>query len=332
MCELVSVIIPAYNARDYIERCLDSICSQTYKSLEIIIVNDGSNDNTLEFCERYAVKDSRIKVIDQINSGVSEARNTGLKNATGKYVQFVDADDYLDKTITRRLVENIADTELVVSSFYKNNKDGLCEDERVYSGTVDIAEYAELMTWHPSDFYFGVVWNKLFKRDLIINNNLFFDRNINFGEDFIFNMEYLKLIKKVKLLPEYLYYYTDNNAESLTGKEPPCERRMKQREVLFEAYVRFFKAVDLYDKMKKQVDRYMIKHAIFEYGKVKYVDKIKGAQRSRDLRCVRQTLKKYDLLSLGVRIRLPLSAWKIDKFPDLDFHKMLESFHHNKKD
>ena len=102
---LVSIILPVYNAQSHLNRCLGSICAQQYEDLEIIVINDGSKDQSLPVCEEFRKKDSRILLVDKANSGVSDTRNLGLKLASGKYVQFVDSDDYIDPDFTQHLVE-----------------------------------------------------------------------------------------------------------------------------------------------------------------------------------------------------------------------------------
>lgn len=101
---LVSIILPVYNAQSHLARCLSSICAQTYQNLEIIVLNDGSKDQSLPVCEEFRKKDSRIILVDKSNSGVSDTRNLGLKLATGEYIQFVDSDDYIDPDYTGHLV------------------------------------------------------------------------------------------------------------------------------------------------------------------------------------------------------------------------------------
>ena len=101
---LVSIILPVYNAQNHIARCLDSICAQTWQNLEIIVLNDGSKDQSLPVCQEYRSRDQRILLVDKANSGVSDTRNLGLKLASGEYVQFVDSDDYIDPDFTQNLV------------------------------------------------------------------------------------------------------------------------------------------------------------------------------------------------------------------------------------
>ena len=130
---LVSIILPVYNAQNHLARCVGSICAQTYQNIEIIILNDGSKDQSLPVCEEFRQKDSRIVLVDKANSGVSDTRNLGLKLAGGKYIQFVDSDDYLDPDFTEHLVtaaeENEAD--LVIAPYKMVIPAGASKPEQV---------------------------------------------------------------------------------------------------------------------------------------------------------------------------------------------------------
>lgn len=110
---MISIIVPVYNSEKYIDRCLDSILNQTYKDLEIVLVNDGSNDQSLKILENYALRDTRIKVVNQENKGVAAARNTGLDNATGDYILYVDSDDWIENNMVERMVELSANADIV---------------------------------------------------------------------------------------------------------------------------------------------------------------------------------------------------------------------------
>ena len=110
---MISIIVPVYNSEKYIDKCLDSILNQTYKDLEIVLVNDGSNDQSLKILEKYALRDTRIKVVNQENKGVAAARNTGLDNATGEYILYVDSDDWIENNMVERMVELSANADIV---------------------------------------------------------------------------------------------------------------------------------------------------------------------------------------------------------------------------
>lgn len=221
---LLSIIIPAYNASSTIGRCLDSVLCQAFEDFEIIVVNDGSKDDTGEICHRYAEKDVRIRVIDKENAGVSSARNTGMNAARGKYIQFVDADDYIDPDMCQLLVEKMCttDSDLVMCGFVReyflNNRMCGCE-RRNYLGC-DISCVKELGK------HFGVLYekmlisspcNKLYRLDLIQANRLEMLLNLNLGEDLIFNLDYISLCQSVSIIEQCPYHYTCSERDSLTG-------------------------------------------------------------------------------------------------------------------
>ena len=202
---LVSVIVPVYNVEKTLARCLESICGQSYQNLEIIVVNDGSPDGSLAICEQFRAKDPRVVVISKENEGLSLARNAGMRAAHGKYLQFVDSDDYIEPTFTARMVEaaekNYAD--LVIAPYWMviplaSSKSGrrtekllaqlgvqtdTAEPEvSVYSflpaGNYGQKEFMQEYMKKPSSFYFNVVWNKLYRRSLLMNAGLWFTREV----------------------------------------------------------------------------------------------------------------------------------------------------------
>lgn len=214
---IISVIIPVYNVKQYIERCIDSILNQTYKNIEIIIVDDGSTDGCDEICNMYAEKDKRIKVVHIKNSGVSNARNVGLRLAKGKYITFVDADDYIAKTY--------------IEEMYK-----LCREEQCDIGIIGIIENNELtkktstsgestnMLLTAEDalkemlnekYYYGSVWGKIYKTN--IWKNTYFNENTEIGEDMeVLYKLFLKSNKVNVNTNKRLYYYTKNRNDSAT--------------------------------------------------------------------------------------------------------------------
>lgn len=169
MNQLISVIIPIYKVEDYLSRCLDSILNQTYRNLEIILVDDGSPDACPELCDEYAAKDSRVKVIHKSNGGLSDARNAGMKIATGDYISFIDSDDWVSHEFYEVLLENAIKQKSDIiecsviraydsSAQYPSEEDGRCRD----FGTEDALK--ELITERNFRQH---VWNKLYKRDIV---------------------------------------------------------------------------------------------------------------------------------------------------------------------
>lgn len=222
--DLISVVIPVYNAEVYIKRCLESIQKQTYDNLEIIVVNDGSTDNTQKVLEEIQQQDRRIKLIQKENEGVSAARNDGVATATGKYVYFIDSDDYVENNIIEKLYKVISSQgELSVCGFttvFMNKEDAPFS---LYDSTsiISIEEYLEKMSQYLYSVYYGSLWNKMYVTEIIKRNNLKFRKDISLAEDFIFNLDYLQYVKKVTMLPECMYYYYQGNEESLTKKSDP---------------------------------------------------------------------------------------------------------------
>ncbi len=202
MKDIISIIIPCYNAAKTLSRTLNSIREQDYKDLEIIIVNDGSTDNTLDIAEKYSTIDSRIRVITQDNGGVSVARNNGLKNATGKYVVFIDADDnyttpYALSKMMTRLKETGAD--MCVCNFTHP-----CFEQYLGEGVYDLTDRKQFLTFFQDFFAHGMPWNKLAKRECYTED---FAVGIKFNEDELFNLDNLHNVKKVAILDEVLHNY-----------------------------------------------------------------------------------------------------------------------------
>lgn len=197
---LISVIIPVYNVENFLPKCLDSVLAQTYKNLEIILINDGSADNSGKICDEYAAKDKRIHVVHQENKGLSRARNTGLSLAKGKYIAFVDSDDYIDLDMY----------EYLYSLISKDNADmAMCnvnEDEGFHSSKLIDTPYS-LIPIHKcfecADWMFS--WNKLYKMDLI--GDVRFETSTSFGEDELFIFELAKKKAFVALGNQAKYHY-----------------------------------------------------------------------------------------------------------------------------
>lgn len=219
---LVSVIIPVYNVSEYLEICLDSIVNQTYKDLQIIIVNDGSADNSAEIAKGFADRDKRIQLIHQENKGVSVARNNGMKNAKGKYLFFVDADDRITSNAVELLINRIKndDTDLVCAGYYEVNLQfpkGLKLN--------DFTKEQQDTIINQSDFQknlfngvSGVLWAKLFRREFFENYNLCLNPEINFSEDLLLVIEYSFYVKKVSVISDSIYYYNRLNEFGLSRK------------------------------------------------------------------------------------------------------------------
>ena len=212
----MSIIIPAYNAEDYIERCIISCLNQDYADIEVIVVDDGSQDNTLYICEKYALKFDNLRVIIKSNSGVSETRNLGIEKASGKYVLFVDADDYIEKDMCSQLVQYMNDeTDLVICGYYieENGVQNVrcVKENKKYTKK----EFAETLSTMQEEALLYVCWNKLFKREKI---KKIFPPNMTFGEDSVFNFGYLEKCHSIQSIVYAGYHYNVQNNFSAMHK------------------------------------------------------------------------------------------------------------------
>lgn len=268
----VSIIIPVYKAEKYLSKCVDSVLNQSYTDLEVILIEDGSPDRCGEICDAYAKKDSRVKVLHKENEGVSMARNAGLEIATGEYVQFVDSDDYLEVQMTEKLINAMEaqKVDMVLCSFYEKNlnfeKVSKTEEE---PGVYNKDDFLMRIMNNPYSFHYGVLWNKLFKRTVI--EKIRFSSDMDFGEDFIFNLHYLGQIEKIAVIEEPLYYYIRYNTDSLmyiqaVGKEDVGKylRYLEKRLLIFHKYRDFYKEQKLYENNKNKVNEYLLKVYISE--------------------------------------------------------------------
>lgn len=208
---LLSIIVPVFNAEKYLNRCIDSILCQTFDNYELILINDGSTDRSGTICEFYARSDARVKVIHCVNGGVSKARNTGIQIAKGEWIGFVDADDWLEPRMYEIMMQAAkgCKVDLVYCDFFAVNKDA----------TVSVSQpdhNGDNLSLIKSFIMGGwtVVWNLIVKKKLIVNNELYFDKGIKFGEDFIFLLKAFMLANRINKVAVPLYYYNRINEDS----------------------------------------------------------------------------------------------------------------------
>ena len=209
----VSVIVPVYNVEPYLPRCIDSILAQTYTDFELILVDDGSPDNSGAICDEYAAKDPRIRVIHKENGGVSSARNAGLDVATGEYVAFVDSDDYVSMLYLEKLIRNKCD--LSICSCYKISENGHSEIFLSVENETYLVTSEKIADWFDKR-YLIYVWGKAFRRAIIESANLRFDCRISLGEDTVFAVNYILLCNSIEFIADSLYFYIKYSSGTLT--------------------------------------------------------------------------------------------------------------------
>lgn len=258
----VSIIVPVYNAESTLRRCVDSILRQEYTDFELILSNDGSQDGSGAICDEYAAEDPRVHVLHQENRGVSAARNHALDHARGTYLQFLDSDDWITPDATKLLVRTAQERQcdLVVSDFYRVVGDrvsqkGDIDDDRVLSRE----EYAAYMMENPADFYYGVLWNKLYRRDIVEQYRLRMDESVQWCEDFLFNLEYILHGERFTTLRVPIYYYVKTKG-SLANTNLTITNTIKTKLMLFEYYHAFYKQVldpEEFEKRRPKVYRFL---------------------------------------------------------------------------
>ena len=211
----LSVIVPVYNSERLLERCVKSVLNQSFKDFELLLVNDGSIDSSLSICQAFADSDARIKVIDKPNGGVSSARNAGLGLSCGKWVTFIDSDDWISKDYFEILNHDLK-IDLIVGSifFVKSQNIGqIC----VTDACVDYLELRTLIQEQYNNSLFNSPCAKFYRKDIIVRNKVYFDETLSFGEDSLFVKMYLLNIHNLQIYNKIMYYY-DDIGDAIYGK------------------------------------------------------------------------------------------------------------------
>ncbi|PDX80102.1 glycosyltransferase [Faecalibacterium prausnitzii] len=281
---LVSIILPVYNAQNHLARCVGSICAQTYQNIEIIILNDGSKDQSLPVCEEFRQKDPRILLVDKANSGVSDTRNLGLKLASGKYVEFVDSDDYLDPDFTERLVaaaeENEAD--FVIAPYKMVIPAGASKPEQVLDkiqdelGVMSVARPPEVREYgflpagvydkdtfalrlmdKPASYFYSVLWNKLYRRDILTGNDIQFVSEMRWAEDLVFNLRYIQYAERFVAIDKPGYYYVQN-PQSICHTQINAATIVQNKLQVFRYYKDLYTRLGIYEEVRPQLYKFLV--------------------------------------------------------------------------
>lgn len=214
--EIVSIIVPVYNSERYIDRCLNSLVNQTYPNIEIIIINDGSTDNSLDIIMDYAEKDNRITIYNQSNQGVSAARNLGLEKTNGKYITFVDSDDYVSFDMISEMLYKIQCERTIVFCDNKEIWEKNTEERKLFLTSSTLTLSREFVIREIARGHAGLVCGKLFEKRIVDENNIRFDNNVNVCEDQLFFLEVISHCKHFIHIPRSLYNYDRRNESSVT--------------------------------------------------------------------------------------------------------------------
>ena len=276
---MVSIIVPVYNCEDRIRRCVESIIRQSYKNIEVLLVDDGSTDESGRICEEYAAADKRVCVFHQKNAGVSAARNKGITLAKGQYIQFVDSDDYIAEDMTERLVESIKQNGTSCSIcgyvYIQGKQIHEVQLREHYSIAPD-----ELESECPGIFGKNILnppWNKLYIREEI---DSYFDENLSLGEDLLFNLAYLKKAKKVSFVGVCPYYYIENET-SLTKQYRADLIQIAER--LYKASMKFILENRLGEKAVNDAGGVFVKSVIYGCYDICVLSKMSGRKKKEEI-------------------------------------------------
>lgn len=216
MSPLISIVVPVYNASKTIERCISSVLSQTFSQFELILIDDGSTDDSLAICEQFAMSDSRIIVRHQENKGVSAARNLGISLCHGEWISFVDSDDYLGESFLHDLITDSSDCDLIVGGYMKKYVKTNQEVKGVQFPNKYIDKDEDCMTLWDKVLYYGEPWGKLFKSAVIKQHNIVFPIEFSLCEDHIFNYDFRMHTSRIKLSDKNGYFYVNNGTATLS--------------------------------------------------------------------------------------------------------------------
>ncbi len=273
--ELVSIIVPVYNTGLYLKECLDSLCGQSYRNLEIICINDGSTDNSGDILEKYAVQDPRIVIIERTKPSGSGAlpRNLGIKRSKGDYLAFVDSDDYLDARFVETLLTGAKknDADLVLCSNYRVD-----EDDRILEVDTELHfEYFndKLAAFSSSDMpdrIFQIsnaaVWHRLFKKEFVDKNQLYFQENTPSMDDIFFVNATLVAAEKIYIMNDRLIYYRDGRRGSQTSQ---IERHYESVYMAFSELIHWMKSRDNYEPFKVSLNNWILATMMWWYTNIR---------------------------------------------------------------
>ncbi len=310
MEKLVSVIVAVYNIEEYLPRCVDSILAQTYRNLEIILVDDGSKDQSGSICDSYAEKDRRIKVIHKKNGGLSDARNAGMDAASGEYIGFVDGDDWIEPDMYRAMYFACEKekAQAAVCRYKQITKSGIIDGSAGNSVSLSRDEALEIYVCGDERYLiYNSVWSKLFARDLVEGMRFPVGKN---SEDIMFTTRAFCRMERLVYLDEAYYNYVLDREGSIMN-EKAGERRLKDEIPFWQEQIAYFREAgmpELSDKAAYHFYRRLLFYYIdfMENKKTRiFADQIVGLLRA-DREKIRGIYRK-DYVAMGDRARMKLA-------------------------
>ena len=311
---LVSIIIPIFNVEKYLDRCIESVVNQTYKNLEIILVDDGSTDSCPQMCDEWGLKDSRIKVVHKENAGLGMARNTGIDNASGEYIFFFDSDDYVDVTTVERCVKSAVENDSEVVAYGRND---VYDDGRIVPRGIKTektlfcdSEICNIVlpAMFTYELGFGVSsWGKMYKLELFNRfNKRFVSEKQIISEDAYFAIDLYTNVNRVSIVCENLYFYC-KRGNSLSQIYNP-ERQSKN-----DAF--YLKAIDLAKNRglsKRVIDSIAARYQMYTFSAIKQIvaAELDKSEKKKEIRKIfkskvlRSTLTKDIIAKHNKKLRL----------------------------
>ena len=292
---LITIIIPIYNSENHLVRCLDSIYTAKRNfPIELILVNDGSTDNSQTICEEYASKHKNINIISQKNEGLSSARNAGLKIAKGEYISFIDSDDTIESNYFSSLLPYIESKYDVINFGYNRIEDEEVIKQTAKNSVLNRNDIIEIITNSSINKFLWFVWRRIYKRSFLLNHNIFFNKDIKYAEDSVFTLEVLSQLNCLVTIEECLYNYieTQNSLTAQTFKDNLLQKMeiqyIKRLEIKFP---------DIEEKdILKDVANNYINHTLFSLLhnlKYSHGNKLKEIHEIRNSIIYKETLKNY---------------------------------------
>lgn len=328
---ILSIIIPVFNAEDRIEQCIKSVLNQSFKNLEILAINDGSTDNSLNILLDIQKDDSRLQVFNFENGGAALARQRGLEKAIGKYIGFVDSDDWIEPSMYATMIATIEvdKTDLVVCNSIKETENEIKNSLSITNSSINSKELLSRFIRFEYDYS---VWNKLYKRETILDEHIGFLKELRLGQDLLFNLFIFSSIKCISIIPDSFYHYVSREGSLMSSKTSKriasfnyiikafrqfCLERNKQQEWhIFEkqigaAYQSYFfnlllKNNETSSLKAKEYYQYLIEH-------LRLLDPLLLKVPLHDLRLF-QRCKKYLLIKKQFRIFSILAALRHKTF------------------
>ncbi|MDF2454806.1 MAG: glycosyl transferase family 2 [Cytophagaceae bacterium] len=292
-----SIIIPVYNSSKYLHKCLDSIVNQSYKDFELILVNDGSKDNSLDICTQYADRYGFISVINQPNQGVSAARNNGLKKAIGNYVTFIDSDDFIEQEYLLHFYNESANADLIVGGIVTKYEDDLtAQRNTVYVVKDKTLSNQEKIIQLENKYLLSGAVAKCYKNEIIKKHALEVDVNFHFGEDALFNLVFCMHAQSIALCDFVGYNYIQRETDSLVKRKYSFEQTNLFANTISAVRLEVKKKFGISAEYDMVIDR---ERTLFKINAISSMYKAKFfLPRKQRVRHIREELKNLNLSSL----------------------------------